>query len=925
MIRLLFFLRFKSQLYRTIPETIAALEASVIQVFENAGGDVKNERRLLSASFDESSLGIWLDILILIEKVITIMEGAALDLYGYSLVIGRDIPPEKEEQICRLLSFGPEKNHVYCDPGAQKALAYYARFERVSPDQWKGDLSSAASFARLTEFRSFPENRADTLVLRDTILGIVNQAGSRSILILGPEIPGKRSGLYSCCERLLGGSPPLAVCFGGGRGLSPLSDALSPRMRAFIEAAGVAADILAEMDGLAETMFRERLRAEVLPAAERRGRRFFKLLLETYVAGLKLKSIQPLVILENIHLADSTAAGILQDTFQEAAGLGRILVYGTAGESLLSEPRAEKSVKNWEGLFPKVFRLDARGQNPAFASGDIPLDLWEIAYALELLGRYFPEEILGQLLEEGGKDPQTISRALEMLVSFGLVDRTGMPRPQMENFSAKAEPLLGERKELIQSLVRSRLLDWVFRRRIGHCFGLLEILVSLGNDGTVSAPMQDELIFKSVNADLANGAYREIQRAVSDGYLETVVGLRRAFTVEYLFKSARALLQGTEGQIREAFHVLPQLEQLYPPYQAKILANITSFYLGLRDSASASAAIKEAIIVSQDRPWSGLAQSYRLFSLVNLSKQRIGETLEYASFAVENAEKSDNLEERGIASYYAAAAQTLLGNFALALRFAGEAEAKFAAAGQFEWVDYARFFQGRLTFDLGHYREARDIFADVRKSPAGASDLIKKGLLAAWVYRSQIYSQNPLTPKPEGGGIDGDLFEVEAAYFAGDYEWAAELAARFSSTLPQEYFLFTEQPDWRSGFAQNELLLLHPVDFWNRMISAYRALALCRISPAGREEALRIMQRILRDERLAEMDPGDAFYFYAWYQVLERSGAAQSDMNTALSMAFKRLQRRASRIDDLETRKAFLSQPRWNGALSLAAKEYKLI
>jgi hypothetical protein len=85
------------------------------------------------------------------------------------------------------------------------------------------------------------------------------------------------------------------------------------------------------------------------------------------------------------------------------------------------------------------------------------------------------------------------------------------------------------------------------------------------------------------------------------------------------------------------------------------------------------------------------------------------------------------------------------------------------------------------------------------------------------------------------------------------------------------------------------------------------------------------MQSILRDERLAEMDPGDAFYFYAWYQVLERSGAAQSDMNTALSMAFKRLQRRASRIDDIETRKTFLSQPRWNGALSLAAKEYKLI
>jgi tetratricopeptide (TPR) repeat protein len=925
MIRLLFFLRFKSQLRRTIPDTVSALESSVIAAFKDAGGNVKNERQMLAASFDGASLGIWLDILVLIEQVIRIMEGAALDIYGYSLVIGSEIPPEEEERVCRFFSFGAEKNHVYCDLEAQKFLASYARFERVSPGQLKGEPLSAASFARLGGFRSFPENAADTLALKETILGIVNQAGPRNFLLLGPELPGKRNGLYGYCEKLLGACPPLAIRFGGGRGLSPLSDALSPRIRAFIEAAGVPADILAEMDGLSETIFRERLRAEVPLAAERRGRRFFKLLLETYIAGMKLKSMQPLVILENIHQADPIAAGIFQDALQAAAGLGKILVYGTAGDTFLSDSKAEGGMKDWEGVFPKVFRLDTRAPDSAFVPNDIPLDLLEIAYTLEFLGRYFPEEILGQLLEEGNKSPQVISRALEMLVSLGVVDRAGTPRPQIENFSAKAEPFLGERKGKIQALVRRRLLDWVSRRKIDPCFGLLEILAGLENEGGVSAPMQDELIFKSVNADLANGAYGEIQRAIIGGYLENVVGPPRAFTVDYLFRSVKALLQGTEAQIRETFRVLPEMEQLYLPYRAKILANITSYHLGLRDSDSALATVKEAVILSQDRPWSGLAQAYRLFSLVNLSKQRIGEILEYASFAMENAEESGNLEERGIASYYAAAAQALFGNLALALSFAENAETKSLAAGQFEWADYARFFRGRLTFDLGRYREARDIFEDVRANPAGLSLPAKEGLLAAWSYRSQVYFQNPLTPKPEGGGIDGDLFELEAAYFAGDYGRAAELASRLSSALPQEYFLFTEQPDWRSGFAQNEFLLLHPVDFWNRTISVFHALALCRVSPAGREEALRIMQRVLRDERLAEMDPGDAFYFYAWYQVLERSGAAQSDMNTALSMAFKRLQRRASRIDNMEIRKAFLSQPRWNGALSLAAKEYKLI
>jgi hypothetical protein len=915
MIRLLFFLRFKSQLYRTIPDTINALESSVIQAFENAGGKVKNKRRMLAASFDKSSLGIWLDILILIEKVIKMMEEASLDLYGYSLVIGGELPPEEEERVCRLFSFGPEKSHVYCDPEAQRSLAYYASFEKVSPDP---DLPGP-SFARFTEFRPFLKKPEDAL-LRDTILEIVSQAGYRNFLLLGPDVSGRRNGLYTYCERLLGGCPPLVIRFGSGQGLSPLSDAWSPRIRAFVEVAGVPAETLAEMDSLSGTMFRERLRAEVPPAAERRGRRFFKLLLETYVAGLKLKSMQPLVILENIHHANSAAARIFQDTLQAAAGLGKILVYGTASGSFLSESGAERGMKDWEGVFSKVFRLDTRGQNGAPIPPEVPLDLWEIAYAFELLGRYFPEETLRQLLEEGGKNPQTISRALEMLASLGLVDRAGTPRPRGDDFSARAEPVLGERKGLVQALVRGRLLDWVSRHKIGPCFGLLEILVGLEGGEAVPA-IQDALVFKSVNTDLAAGAYGEIQQAITGGYLEAVVGSLRAFTVDYLFRSVKALLHGTEGEIREVFRVLPRLDQLYLPYRPKILSGITSFHLGLRDPVSALAAVKEAMILSQDRPWSGLAQSYRLFSLVNLSKQRIGETLEYASFAVENAEKTDNLEERGTASYYAAAAQTLFGNLALALRFAGDAELKFAAAGQLEWVDYARFFRGRLAFELGRYREARDIFEDIRRNPAGISSPAKEGLLAAWIYRSLVYFKNPLAPKPEGGGIDGDLFEVEAAYFAGDYGRTVELTAGLSSAMPREYFLFTEQPDWRSGFAQNELLLLLPADFWNRMISAYRALALCRVSPAGREEALRIMQRILRDERLAEMDPGDTFYFYAWYQVLERSGAAQSDMNTALSMALKRLQRRASRIDDIEIRRAFLSQPRWNGALSLAAKE----
>jgi hypothetical protein len=85
------------------------------------------------------------------------------------------------------------------------------------------------------------------------------------------------------------------------------------------------------------------------------------------------------------------------------------------------------------------------------------------------------------------------------------------------------------------------------------------------------------------------------------------------------------------------------------------------------------------------------------------------------------------------------------------------------------------------------------------------------------------------------------------------------------------------------------------------------------------------MERILRDEQVSEMDPWDAFYFFTWYRILEHTGANPVEVNKAISMAFRRLQRRASRIGDIETRRQYLNNPRWNRELGIAAKEFKLI
>ena len=69
----------------------------------------------------------------------------------------------------------------------------------------------------------------------------------------------------------------------------------------------------------------------------------------------------------------------------------------------------------------------------------------------------------------------------------------------------------------------------------------------------------------------------------------------------------------------------------------------------------------------------------------------------------------------------------------------------------------------------------------------------------------------------------------------------------------------------------------------------------------------------------------DVFYYYSYYLILSGASTLEVDKNTALSIAFKKLQSRASRIDDLETKRSFLGKHFWNSALFDAAKENRLI
>ena len=144
---MLFFIRFRGQLRRTKPGVIASLEETIAQAASAAGGSAEFGRKLLTASFDEDRIGFWLDMLISLEKMHRALAEAANELYGCTLVLGKDIPQASDEasaqKLCRSLTEGNGgfRAGIWCSGEVRKALAPYLIFgsqdEYAEIREWK--------------------------------------------------------------------------------------------------------------------------------------------------------------------------------------------------------------------------------------------------------------------------------------------------------------------------------------------------------------------------------------------------------------------------------------------------------------------------------------------------------------------------------------------------------------------------------------------------------------------------------------------------------------------------------------------------------------------------------------------------------------------------------------------------------------------
>jgi len=945
MVNLFFFLKFKSQFRKTRPDIVQNIDESLARSIADAGGKITGERFVISAVFNEDTIGFWLDMYILIENLIKNIDSYR-ELFGFSLVICAKYP-ESPEMLCRYLSC---YNGAFVDDKAAKKMIPYASFEK--PSEWmkrtKKRKYSSGNFYKIKEFKTFAPVNKNEQNFHNEIIKIFDQENKKNILILGPLYWQIRGGLYNYVSKLNGGFPALIICF-ENIGLGAIVDIWSLNIRS---AAGGSPP--EELDSLWEFLFRERVRSGVSDYISRCAVKFLVLVFNFYVSAAAKKKKTPVLLLENIHLADKNVMDLLLESLERFNQQGRqkILLLGT-GEADIHSAR----LKQCDSIFDIIKKIK-NSKADALHFPPLSADLWEMIYAISLFSRYFPPELSGQLFEEGGKNPAMVAKAFAILHTLGIIHSPREPRLLRMHYTEHSRNILGSKAGKVKALVYQRLLDWTLKRKINACFRLLTIISGFepelipsdenpdgasvndtpdaGFEIDSAAEIDDMLLLKSIFSDIVNKTVSAIDTAMYSGEFDILVK-DKALALRQIYKTSMALSSGSDIDIENNFpdnHPENGYNEFnsFPALKAQIIVNHCAWYLGHYNEKRASEKAKEAILLGQRNNTFSLPQSYRLYSLVCLSKQRIDETIEYIGFALANAEKAGNYFEFAVSAYYAAATHFLYGDLFKAAKFTRKSIEQALIAGSPDWADRANFFLGRIEFELGRYAEAYDIFDKLSREPYGSDTYDKLNLFAAWIYRCNIYSKNPDTPKPNIKNYDADIFEIEAAYLSGNYRKAVDLSVSFDNPFVDESFLYIERPDWRSGFTQCEHLYFKHGEIQNRMISLFYSLSLSQLSktdpnrqPSGSGDALLGIQTILDDDRLCEMDPWAAFYYYAKYRILERSGANQVDMGTSVSMAFKRLQKRAVKIEDVETRGQYLTGPRWNRELNQAAKEFKLI
>ncbi len=955
------------------------VETGIAQAMRDSGGTVSHESGFMYAVFDENGIAFWMDLVIALEVAADTISQALPDLFGVvCLVSEKPFPAKGVAARLRMPPTQEAGNGMWCETSLSFHLADYVLFGTGD------DFLPIREFV----FRENRPDLCGTYLYRkngaQALGAILPQKPEDPAIVaglLGAPLMGKKSTLRAVLAGREATFPAFIVSFvPGSVGLVPLAQAITPELlEAVLAVTGTGAKELRLGYGIIRSLVIDRFTEE---PGEPRKRIFIEYLakfLLGWTKACRVRGLHPVLILEDVQDAGMAVIDILSRLYAKCApspestsyvdslGTFTLLMTGSDPESFgkihkgririlrfdgLSREEAERFIPsagegtNTAGLpsieiiqqvayskaaLPAAYRTAIGWQQnpdgiPEKLHPYLSADYLEIAYGLyTAYGLLNTKDVL-EAFRGRGKPEDALPLILERLVQLGVIASVDDAEPLIPDFCPFAEKILGNRSEKVRSLVRERLLESVSSKWICNSYGLLETLVALGGEG------HDDLVLDAIVGEIVRGTGFSLLSKLDDGSFERTVGSTRLAALSRILRAGAALVACEAGAAGSVFGEPLPTHIPSSRYRAYMLLDNASYSFWMNDLSSASSAAREASMLVQGNPQDhGSARAFRILGETELAKERISEAVDYFGFAAESAERSNDAFEALLADVNSAATQFLLGNYSKAERHAAAAGQRAAEAYLDHWARWARFMVARVRFETGRYQDAEKLFDALRLESDNYGRNEYSGILEAWTNRTRVYISGPaasLIPATMGAADteDGLLFKAESALLCADHEGARAYANAYLLLPVSTHSHNPECVSWKSGFSMVEDRVIgvsseEPVG--RKLARVYRGLASAELGSP--REALGDLYHMAKEERISPCDPYDAFYFRALFLILRQAGTPEVDCGTVLSIAFKRLQKRASRIDDPETKRSYINLNRWNGALYTEAKAGNLI
>ena len=526
-------------------------------------------------------------------------------------------------------------------------------------------------------------------------------------------------------------------------------------------------------------------------------------------------------------------------------------------------------------------------ESPVFLAADLkslPDDLADLAYLLHLAVSFLYLDELPSFFQSLGKESDFIDALGNWLYSAGILSDQKDFRSFNPALSSPIKKRVGERKNVLDGKLASFLWKQYESGKIEPVFPLCAIL--------------DDLKFDVPDNFLVSCLYHE------------------------------------NDPLHALKSIYPRFKNRQIPETIEMLELARAKYEQGKFEESGILAKNILQVFQNERILAGEYRTLSLIAMLSLVRNNADDSVVYLEYALENAERMHDSYAILCTRFDMVMVYFLIGNLHFSLCGMDSVEKIIESCYAKDWEVLLLFMKGRISFELGDYRNAELLFqtaaslASVHQIPESVS-LCRVWYARSLVHQGRYASAESILAECAVAISDSWLFLLESAIISGREMPNMEFPDKFPVASDHTARLMHEKFSWKSGFSIAEDRCFGvasetsiPARMYEAFSLYYRARFVKDSDMNDTVDSLSLIARIALEAK----DPYASIYYYFCYDLgIKSDKILPADTAGFLSRGFKYMQCRANEIGDNSMREHFMQVPSWNSRLYRAARDNMLI